>query len=70
MPILLFYNILITLLAIMVGLAMFVESVSPRYAGRSVTFLGFGYFIGQSMICLVVGLGACALTFGGASGFR
>ena len=64
-PIFLVYNIIITVIAIVMGLSMFLESISDRYRGRSVTFLGFGYFIGQSMICLVVGLGSCSLMFSG-----
>jgi len=65
-PIFLLSNILITLIAIVFGLHMFVVSVSDRYRGRSLTLLGFGYFIGQSMICLVAGLGSCLLMFRGS----
>ena len=67
-PIFFVYNVVITMLAIIVGWAMFSESLSGSYAGRSATFLGFGYFIGQFMVCLVAGLGACVLQW--SRGFR
>lgn len=69
-PIFLIYNIFIALIAIVLGLHMFVISLSDRYRGRSLTLLGFGYFIGQSIICSIVGLGSCALMLSGWRGFR
>jgi hypothetical protein len=69
-PLLLFGNIVLVAITIIVCLFVFLAVMQVRYRGNSLTFLGFAYFIGQSMICLVVGLGSCALMLRGSGGFR
>jgi len=63
-PIFFVYNIAITLFAILMCWALFLESVSDRHASHSMIALGCSYLIGQIVICLVVGLSACSLKFG------
>ncbi len=54
-------NIVIATVTIVIFMIAFMGVVHVRYRGHSLTFLGFAYLIGQSMICLVVGWGACLI---------
>ena len=51
------------LIAVIVCLFPFLRALRVRYQGRSVTLLGWGFFIGQIVICLTVWYGTCLVVF-------
>jgi len=62
-PFFLIGNIGVTALVFVIGMAVFLDCMSERFRGRSLTLLGFGYLVGQLVICTAVGAGACLLMF-------
>ncbi|WP_035613088.1 hypothetical protein [Haloferula sp. BvORR071] len=54
---------LVGLVAIFVGLVHFLACLRVRYRGNSVVLSGFGYFIGQVVICFAVWFGTCLAAF-------
>ena len=52
-------NIIVTAIAIFVGLFLYLHALDIRYPGRPRFWSGVLYFIGQSAICLAAGWGAC-----------
>lgn len=49
------------LIAIIACLFPFLACLRIRYRGRSVTLLGWGFFLGQIILCLSLWFGACLL---------
>ena len=49
------------LAAIIICLFPFLACLRVRYQGRSVTLLGWGYFLGQIIVCLSIWFGTCLL---------
>jgi hypothetical protein len=62
-PFLAFANIGVTALMFVLGMAMFLDCMSERFWGRSLVLLGFGYLVGQLVVCTAVGAGACYWMF-------
>ena len=52
---------LASLIIIIYFLRSFLNALRVRYRGRSVTLLGWGYFIGQVFLCLAAWIGTCAI---------
>jgi hypothetical protein len=46
---------------IIIFLLLFLDAVGRRYHGRSLTFLGFSYFLGQIIVCVAFWFGSCLL---------
>lgn len=51
------------LLAILVCLAFFISAWRVRYRGRSLVLTGFGFLLGQIIVCLTLWFGTC-MVFG------
>ena len=49
------------LITIVICQVLFLRTMKVRYRGRSMALLGFGFFIGQLVICFAVWFGACVL---------
>ena len=54
----------IGLIAIIACLFPYLAAIRVRYRGRSVALLGWGFFLGQIIICLSVWFGTCLLVLG------
>ena len=53
------WSVPVGVVAIIGGCIAFAGVIRDCYAGRSKVLLNFGYFLGQIIVCLTVGLGSC-----------